>query len=255
MAGAFTPMTPGIETKPCETVTSGSFRVAHRRTSRPNFHAAKAAYLRNSDTVERLSQPARAQAGGHGVGRADPVKALRTASGPRNPDRQREVVEREEHPHAAPPRSADDAAVVPHGAAVGDPVEPPQVRAADPPPRADRRRRAREDPAPFDAEADGVGTEALARAVEVRRQVCQKPGPRATRSPLTTPAWMRSGSVVNAHQSLRRSLLAREPPASTWKPAVAVPHRNPRGNGCRADAAGARAAVRTRTAVAVRQTR
>src|SRR5215204_2139046 len=86
-------------------------------------------------------------------------------------------------------------------------------------------------------------------------QVCQKPGPRSTRSPLTTPAPMSSGSVVKAHQSLRRSLLARAPPASTWKPAVAVPHRNPRGNACRADAAGARATVSRRTAVATRQTR
>jgi hypothetical protein len=86
------------------------------------------------------------------------------------------------------------------------PGKAPNPRAVHPPAGADPRGRAGKDTAPFDAETNCVGLEAPTLRSRSAGQVCQKPGPRSTRSPLTTPARMCSGSVVNAHQSLRRSL-------------------------------------------------
>src|SRR5215204_2900006 len=86
-------------------------------------------------------------------------------------------------------------------------------------------------------------------------QVRQKPGPRSTRSRLTTPCRISSASCVNAYQSLRRSTFDGEPPASDWKPEFAVPHRKLRGKRSASPAAaGAAAAARATSAIRVAAT-
>jgi len=73
-------MAPGTFTYPLTATTIGSLTVTHSLTWRRYFQAAQAANLRNSCTVERLSQPPRATAGGGSSG-PTPSKASRTAIG------------------------------------------------------------------------------------------------------------------------------------------------------------------------------
>ena len=75
------PVTPGIDTYPWDTLISGSLIVAQRSTVLPSFHATYAAYLRNSPTVERSSQPARFNPGGIASFGPTPAKAALTPIG------------------------------------------------------------------------------------------------------------------------------------------------------------------------------
>ena len=112
-----------------------------------------------------------------GVVGADPLE--RGAHGDRvvDPDREREVVERQHHVEAATPGAGEDPLVTAHGGVVGEPIEAPQLRDRDVLAGLDRRGRAREDPAPLDPEPDRVVAEPVRGAIEVAAPLVEEPWP------------------------------------------------------------------------------
>jgi hypothetical protein len=84
-----------------------------------------------------------------------------------DPQRQREVVEREHRAQPAAARAAQHPAVVAHGGPVGQEVQAAQLGRRHPRAGGDGRRRAREDAAPLDPQADRVVVKPAAGQVEV----------------------------------------------------------------------------------------
>ena len=122
-------------------------------------------------------EPARPlQSLGHRIVGAAPVERRAHRERVVRPAREREVVQRQHHLHAALVRGPEDPQVAPYGRPLRRPVELPQLPAGDALARLDPRGRAGEDPAPLDPEADRVVVELLARAAQVPLPLVPEPG-------------------------------------------------------------------------------